>query len=79
MSFLRAENIIQPEEPSEFSNEKASHWAVRFDLVMIIDGRNLHYEARWPSQNDKKMMSQHPKVLEQGQISIAAAFQSGTE
>jgi len=80
MTFLMTEGHIQPELPSEFSkysNSEGRHWAVTFDLVMIVDGRNLRYEARWPPSKDDEM-SQQQVVHAQGQICIAAAFKPGT-
>jgi hypothetical protein len=53
MTFLRDEKRIEklPTAPLPGARRGAKqeyHWAVEFDLVMIIDGRNLRYEARWP-------------------------------
>jgi hypothetical protein len=81
MTFLRDEARIQPERPSEFSefNEEPEklHWAVRFELVMIVEGRNLRYQARWPTKKDLHA-GQQPVIQAQGQICIAAAFDLGT-
>ena len=71
MSFLVKENIIQPIMPDPMSGGKP-HYKIEFQLVMIIDGRNLRYEARWPKGNDAR-------VHGSGQICIAAAFQPGTD
>jgi len=69
MTFLRDEEYISPTYPQ--AGEKwQPHWKVEFELLMIIDGRNLRYEARWPAGG---------QVQDQGQISIAAAFDPGTE
>jgi hypothetical protein len=78
MTFLRDEARIQPEGPSEFSEEPEKlHWAVHFELVMIVEGRNLRYQARWPMEKDLHA-GQQPVIQIQGQICIAAAFQPGT-
>lgn len=81
MTFLRDEARIQPEGPSEFSEFSEEpgklHWAVHFELVMIIEGRNLRYQARWPMKRDLHA-GQQPAVRVEGQICIAAAFQPGT-
>ena len=81
MTFLKDEGHIQPKLPSEWSTFWGSenrHWEVTFDLVMIVDGRNLRYEARWPSLKDTEAASHQQSVQSKGQICIAAAFQPGT-
>lgn len=81
MTFLRDEGLIQPKPPSEWSEffgSKICHWEVMFDLVIIVDGRNLRYEARWPSLKDPEAASRQQSVQAQGQICIAAAFKPGT-
>ncbi|KAJ4299563.1 hypothetical protein N0V90_004809 [Kalmusia sp. IMI 367209] len=81
MTFLRDEARIQPEGPSEFSEfseePQRLHWAVHFELVMIVEGRNLRYQARWPMKKDLHA-GQEPDIQAQGQICIAAAFDPGT-
>jgi hypothetical protein len=68
MTFLKTNGIIEPVDP-EPGTEGKRHYKVEFELVMIIDGRNLTFEARWPKGG---------RVQERGQISIAAAFEPGT-
>jgi hypothetical protein len=70
MTFLRDQGIIQPVDPEPGTIGKR-HYKVGIELVMIIDGRNLRYEARWPIGRDSS-------VQERGQICIAAAFEPGT-
>lgn len=66
MTFLRKEGLIQPEGlPGK------RHYKVEFKLVMIVDGRNLRYEARWP-------IGEGAQVQGKGQTCIAAAFVPGT-
>lgn len=79
MTFLRDDGHIEPVLPSEFSiKSRAPYWAVEFDLVMVVEGRSLHYEARWPPSGDEMRASQPQKVHAHGQVSIAAAFKPGT-
>lgn len=82
MTFLRDEGHIQPVPPSDFSTYSGPkapyHWAVTFELVMIIDGRNMRYEARWPPSNSPEARLHDLKVCEKGQTCIAAAFRPGT-
>ena len=81
MSFLRDDKHIQPSLPSVYSTKRGQneyHWDVEFDLVMIIEGRNLYYEARWP-QSSGMEPSIHQEVRGRGQVCIAAAFKPGTE
>lgn len=48
------------------------HYKFKFDLVIKIDGRNLTFEARWPA-------GKPTEVKVEDQISMAAAFQPGTD
>ena len=68
MTFLRDEGHIKVIEASrEFSRKK--HYEVQFELVMIVNNRDLRFQARWPAGG---------QVHGEGQISIAAAFRPGT-
>jgi hypothetical protein len=74
MSFLRDKKLIQPIEPDldVYGDLKGvPHWRVEYDLVAVVEGRNLRYEARWPANKSGKAQ----KI---GQVSIAAAFKPGT-
>ena len=68
MTFLRKQRLIQPTEDSW---SKKKFYKVEFELVMIVDGRNLRYEARWP-------IGDGAQVQNKGQTCIAAAFVPGT-
>jgi hypothetical protein len=70
MTFLRDQGIIQPEDPEPGTKGKR-HYRVGIELVMIVDGRNLRYEARWP-------IGGNGTIQGSGQICIAAAFEPGT-
>jgi hypothetical protein len=70
MTFLRDQGLVQPVDPEPGTIGK-KHYKVEIELVMIVDGRNLRYEARWP-------VGGRGRVQERGQISIAAAFEPGT-
>ena len=82
MTFLKDQGYIKPEPPSEFSTYSGPkgpyHWSVKFKLVMIVEGRNLRYEARWPIPNTREGESQLNSVHATGQICIAAGFKPGT-
>ena len=71
MTFLRSRGLIQPTTTEGGLSEK-KHYKVEFELVMIIDGRNLRYEARWP-------IGEGSQVQQKGQTCIAAAFIPGTK
>jgi hypothetical protein len=84
MTFLKDDGLIKPELPSAHSTfigdkvkQRLRHWTVEFDLVMIVEGRNLRYEARWPPK-DKLQDGDEQEVQVSAQICIAAAFQPGT-
>jgi hypothetical protein len=46
------------------------HYKIEFELIMIINGRNLTFEARWPKGG---------AVQGSTQLCIAAAFRPGTD
>lgn len=88
MSFLRDEGYIRITQPEldRYSNRPVGkpHYRVEYDLVVIVENRNLRYEARWPSKQAVYSCDQvvplpdTPEVKQRGQLSLAAAFQPGT-
>lgn len=69
MTFLKDRNLIQPMDPEEGIIAR-SHYKVEYELVMIVNDRNMRWEARYPAGGE---------VQGSGQISIAAAFIPGTK
>lgn len=69
MTFLKERNLIQPVEPEEGVRAR-KHYKVEYELVMIVNDRNMRWEARYPAGGE---------VQGRGQISIAAAFVPGTK
>lgn len=49
---------------------------VKFDLVIIVEGRQLQYEARWPSGTKSP---NEVRIRKRGCISLAPSFVPGTE
>jgi hypothetical protein len=82
MTFLKTEGRIQPEPvsvASAFVDKNKKVWVVEFELVVIVDGRNLVYEARWPIHKDgEDTMLVQQEVCARGQTCIAATFKPGT-
>jgi hypothetical protein len=70
MTFLRTENKIQPVNKQAGQLGRSQYWRVEYELVAVVDGRNLRYYARWPPGGAVKGMCQ---------VGIAAAFLPGTE
>ncbi|KAL2068408.1 hypothetical protein VTL71DRAFT_16506 [Oculimacula yallundae] len=74
MTFLRDEGYIQPIMPV-YDNYGIAHgkphYEVTYDLIPIVEGRDLRYEARFPP-------NKNGQVKKTGQVSIAAAFRPGT-
>lgn len=68
MTWLRDKKVIRPIEPTS-ANGGIRHYKVEYELVAIIEGRDLRYEARYPAGG---------KVQKSLQVSIAAAFRPGT-
>ena len=90
MTFLKTEGLLEECKPPQGSTKP--YYRVEFDLVMIIQGRDLTYEARWPKKkkesDSEDLEEEHedlvdrfgpPKVRGNGQISIAAAIEPGTK
>ncbi|KAI9056206.1 hypothetical protein LZ554_001134 [Drepanopeziza brunnea f. sp. 'monogermtubi'] len=74
MTFLRDEGRIQPKLPARGARGAAqgkAYYEVIYDLVPVVEGRDLRYEARFPP-------NKNGQVRQTGQISIAAAFRPGT-
>ena len=71
MTFLRDDGTIQPIYP-EPGKKGMPHYKVDYELVALVQGRNLRYEARYP-------VGSEGRVRQSGQISVAAAFLPGTE
>lgn len=84
MTYLKDQQYhsITLSEPSEisahFGKSNKKYWRVEFDLVMILDGRNLRFEARWPPAERVVQFGQAQSVQASKQICIAAAFKPGT-
>ncbi|ESZ92420.1 hypothetical protein SBOR_7179 [Sclerotinia borealis F-4128] len=70
MTFLRDKGTIKPVYPEE-GNNGTKHYIVDYELVAIVSGRALRYEAKYPA-------GEGGKVQGKGQLSIAAAFREGT-
>lgn len=89
MTFLKTDGHLE-----KFKSEVSAkhYYRVEFDLVIIIQGRDLTFEARWPKKKKRAIPGQReeeredfgeefgpPKARGNGQISIAAAFEPGTQ
>lgn len=79
--------IVEPEMDDDGELCGNRHYKVEYDLVPMIKGRDLIYEARWPSsdslsrtENDRRKRQRLEKYefKQTAQISIAAAFLPGT-
>jgi hypothetical protein len=74
MTFLRDDGLIRPTAPrldADGMRQGMAHYDVTFDLVAIIECRNLRYEARYPANSSGK-------AQKTDQVCIAAAFKPGT-
>jgi hypothetical protein len=91
MTFLRNKGlatIIYPKSDASGVTRGHPHYRVEYDLVVIVEGRNMRYEARWPpmeSMDDDQVAKKRKRsgqykfeVLQTAQVSIASAFQPGT-
>jgi hypothetical protein len=81
MTFLKDSGKIRPKPApphSRFYGQGRACYTVALDLFMRVDGRNLYFEARWPSVDPANVSPRYQEVKAQGQICIAAAFKPGT-
>lgn len=93
MTFLRDEGRIKPKPtppvPSRSRKKPRKpddHYEIEFDLVMIVEGRSLRYEARWPPRDtippppdanghipvDRSMYGESPQAADAGQRVLAS-------
>lgn len=80
LTFLKDEGLIKPRLPSDgrnLSGARKEFWEIHYEVALIVEGRSIRFEARWPSQEDLKP-GQDQKVLAMKLVSIAAAFKPGT-
>jgi hypothetical protein len=80
MTFLREQGHIVPQLPSVTSTHAGTqhkHWEVHYEVLMIVEGRSIRFEARWPARKNL-LPGQTQKVLGTKLVGIAAAFAPGT-
>jgi hypothetical protein len=68
LTFLKDLHLIKAQASTE---GKMPYWKITATLVIVVDGRNLRYEVRWPGEDGQ--------IQGVGQTCIAAAFVPGTE
>ncbi|KAL1794641.1 hypothetical protein ACET3X_006457 [Alternaria dauci] len=80
LTRLREEGRIEPQYPSEFSKYAGSqkrYWEVHYEVALIVEGRSIRFEARYPVKDDLRPGEQQ-EVLGVKLVGIAAAFAPGT-
>jgi hypothetical protein len=80
LTFLKDEGLIKPQSPSAYSTHSSlqkQHWEVHYEVAMIVEGRSIRFEARWPLKAHLKQ-GQNQRVLAMKLVGIAAAFKPGT-
>jgi hypothetical protein len=79
--------ITYPRANSAAKSAKSAkpHYKIEYDLMVIVEGRNLRYAARWPARDDHEQIWKRKRAgkssymtLETAQVSIASAFKPGT-
>ncbi|EXJ88661.1 hypothetical protein A1O1_05592 [Capronia coronata CBS 617.96] len=70
LTFLRTQNHIEPKTETNAQGKSYSYYEIFYDLWIIIEGRNLRFEARSPIDG--------ADVKATKQFSIAAGFVPGT-
>jgi hypothetical protein len=80
LTRLRDEGHIEPQCPSDFSTFAGSqkrYWEVQYELALIVEGRSIRFEARYPVK-DCLRPGEQQQILGVKLIGIAASFQPGT-
>lgn len=80
MTFLKDRGLITPQLPSVYSTHSSlqkQHWEVHYEIAMIVEGRSIRFEARWPMKENLKE-GEDQLVLAMELVGIAAAFKPGT-
>jgi len=80
LTRLKDEGRIVPQYPSEVSIHKGSKrcfWEVDYEVALIVEGRSIRFEARYPVQGALGPGEQQ-EVLGVKLVGIAAAFAPGT-
>ncbi len=71
--LLNATPPLQLEKPNVSEgtpNTKLLHYIIVFGMVMIVEGRNMRFEVRYPKDSEEVCRSAH--------ISMAPSFAPGT-
>ncbi|KAH7385873.1 hypothetical protein BKA66DRAFT_548581 [Pyrenochaeta sp. MPI-SDFR-AT-0127] len=79
-TFLKDKGFIQPQIPTEysaFSGSQKAYWLVRYEVALVVEGRSIRFEARWPLREDLGP-GQQQQVRAMKHVGIAAAFRPGT-
>jgi hypothetical protein len=80
LTFLIENGEIEPQLPSvdsKWAGSRHQYWEVHYAVLMIVEGRSIRFEARWPASTDKKP-GRVPRVLATKLVGIAASFPPGT-
>jgi hypothetical protein len=80
LSFLKDQKLIQPKTPDPEGNyavKRAPYWEPEYEVALIIEGRSIRFEARWPLK-EQLLPGQEQRVLAMKLVGIAAAFKPGT-
>lgn len=81
MTFLIDEGHIQPQSPSPdstYAGSRRKFWQTHYDILMIVEGRSIRFEARWPAKKNCRPRDGPQRVLATKLVGIAAAFEPGT-
>jgi hypothetical protein len=71
LTFLKRNNQIKPTIVTNEKGKSLSYYEVQFDIWLIIEARNLRFEARSPVNKNE--------VSASADFCIAAGFSPGTE
>lgn len=80
LTFLKELGLIQQKHNTTDRSKgkvRKDYWEVHYEVALIVEGRSIRFEARWPSK-DKLKSGETQRTLSAKLFGIAAAFLPGT-
>ena len=80
MTSLRDDGHLKLVYPKGVDNPDPSrlHYRIEMDLFVIVENRNLSFEAVWPARDSEERRQGAKEVRRKGTVSIASSFAPGT-
>jgi hypothetical protein len=76
LTFLIEEGLTEPHLPTPsntYARSRRKHWEAHYELLFIVEGRSMRFEARWPAKKNLPQ-GRKQKVLVTNLVEIASSF-----